>query len=265
MLDPSKALSSLPPGLRDPLLKEYESIVQNYMERRWSPSELSGGLFSEIVYSILDGHAKGTYSTTPFKPASMVDACKKLENNSHVPRSFQILLPRLLPALYEVRNNRGVGHVGGDVDPNHMDALLVVSMCNWIMAELVRVFHSMSVDNAQALADILVERRVPLVWQDTDIKRVLNPKMPIKQQVLLLLASATGKCSVADLQKWTDSKSVEHKKYFTRSIRALHAGRLVELSADETVAQILPPGGNAVTDLIAKSISPPKMKKRRRR
>src|SRR3979411_1915836 len=67
----------------------------------------SGGKFCEIVFTILDGHAKSTYPTSPAKPKRFVDDCRKLENNSHVPRSFQILIPRLLPALYEVRNNRG--------------------------------------------------------------------------------------------------------------------------------------------------------------
>ena len=125
MIKPAQALAAVPSGLRHPLLKEYKSIVQNYMERRWSPSELSGGKFCEIVYTILDGHAKGAYAAKPSKPSNFVDACKKLENNAGVPRSFQILIPRTLPSLYEIRNNRGVGHVGGDVDPNHMDALAV--------------------------------------------------------------------------------------------------------------------------------------------
>jgi hypothetical protein len=48
----------------------------------------------------------------------------------------------MLPALYEVRNNRNVGHTGGDVDPNHMDSVAVLSKCNWIMGELVRVYHT---------------------------------------------------------------------------------------------------------------------------
>lgn len=69
-----------------------------------------------------------------------------------MPRSFQILIPRLLPALYEIRNNRNVGHVGGDVDPNFMDSTAVLGTANWIMAELVRVFHSVSTPEAQAIA-----------------------------------------------------------------------------------------------------------------
>ena len=131
----SSALSAIPSGLRTPLIAEYQSIVQNFLEHRWLPSELSGGRFSEIVYTILDGHAKSAYASSPKKPSNFKDACTKLESNSGVPRSFQILIPRLLPALYEIRNNRSVGHVGGDVDPNHMDSAAVLAMCNWVMCE----------------------------------------------------------------------------------------------------------------------------------
>ena len=61
----------------------------------------------------------------------------------------------MLIALCEVRNNRGVGHVGGDVDPNHMDAACVLEMSKWVMSELVRVFHDTSTEDATAAVDSL--------------------------------------------------------------------------------------------------------------
>jgi hypothetical protein len=137
----------------------------------------------------------------------ILKACKLLENNRHVPRSFQILIPRLLPALFEVRNNRGVGHAGGDVDPNHMDAVFVLTSCNWIMAELVRVFHRVLIPEAQDIVDKLVERRMPLLWIRDDMRRVLDPKMGLREQVLLLLCTSPGKISTADLQNWTGYKN----------------------------------------------------------
>jgi len=130
MVTPQQALAIIPDGLRKPLIDEYQSIVGNFMERRWGASELSGGRFCEIVYSILDGHAKDTYPSKPSKPGNFVSACRRLESNTNMPRSFQILIPRLLPALYEIRNNRNVGHVGGDVNPNFMDSTAVVSMAS---------------------------------------------------------------------------------------------------------------------------------------
>jgi hypothetical protein len=61
-----------------PLLAEFSQIVSNFMERRWTSTELSGGRFCEIVYTILDGHARGSYSASPIKPANFVDACRRL-------------------------------------------------------------------------------------------------------------------------------------------------------------------------------------------
>jgi hypothetical protein len=101
MITAAKALSSIPAGLRDPLITEFHTIAQNFLEQRWLPSELSGGRFSEFVYTILDGHAKKSYATAPSKPGNFVEACRKLESNTHASRSFQILIPRMLPAFIE--------------------------------------------------------------------------------------------------------------------------------------------------------------------
>lgn len=244
------ALANLPEGLRKPLLDEYQYIVQNYAEHRWSPAELSGGRFCEIVYTILEGHAQGKFPLKPSKPKDFVAACRKLEQNRKVPRSFQILIPRLLPALYEVRNNRGVGHVGGDVDPNHMDATYILTSCNWVMAELVRVFHTISTAEATKVAGSLVERRIPLIWEDGNMRRVLDPKMKLRPQVLVLLATSTGTVQTSDLLEWIGYKNAT---YFRKLLRQMHNERLVELSNDERCVQILPPGSKAAANFIGQS------------
>jgi hypothetical protein len=248
MINPATILTAIPSTLRDPLLDEYKSIVQNFFERRWSPAELSGGKFSEIVYTILDGHAKKLYAAAPAKPANFVGACRALENNTGVSRSFQILIPRLLPALYEIRNNRGVGHAGGDVDPNHMDATAVLSSANWIMAELVRVYHTVSVTEAQAVVDALVEQRVPLIWEVAGAKRVLDPSIGLKNQILALLASSATTPSSTDLLAWTECQ--DHA-YFLRTLRKLHDDRLIEFQQSTSQVYLLPPGSVAISAVLS--------------
>ena len=179
-------------------------------------------------------------------------ACKSLESNARVPRSFQILIPRVLPALYEIRNNRGVGRVGGDVDPNHMDATFVLSCCNWEMAELVRVMHSLEVPQAQSLVDSTVERRIPLVWHGSAMKRVLNPEVKAPDQILLLLASSGTKVRFKDLQLWTGYKNVTR---FSKLIRSMHDQRLVEFSEAEGVVEILPPGSAIVSEIAGSAVA----------
>jgi len=242
-------LNSIPDGLKGPLIMEYNNIVQHFMEKRWTGSELSGGKFCEIVFTILDGHAKNSYASTPSKPANFVDACKRLEGNSHVPRSFQILIPRMLPTLYEIRNNRNVGHVGGDVDPNSMDALAVVTMCSWILGEMIRVFHNTTISEAQKAVEFITYRKIPLVWETGDIKRVLNPKMSLKDQILLLISSTPNKTNIDVLQKWIEYKN---RGYYIKLLHQLHSARLIELSNNETEIEILPPGTRHIENIIAK-------------
>jgi hypothetical protein len=248
MITTDQALAEIPEGLRSPLIEEYNTIVHNYLHRRWTPAELSGGKFCEIIYTILKGYAEGNYAPSPIKPKDFVSACRALEANSSSPRSFQILIPRMLPALYEVRNNRGVGHVGGDVDPNHMDANVVLAMASWIMAELMRVFHSLSIQDAQKLADSLVERRTPIVWQSGDIRRVLRPDMSFQEQVLILLAACSSQVTKEDLLRWIEPTN---RSYFFQVLRAMHKSRYIELSSDEKLVELLPPGMEIAEQLIA--------------
>lgn len=231
------------------MLDEYRAILQNYLEHRWSPAELSGGRFCEIVFTILDGYAKSAYATAPTKPPDFVGACRQLEKNGNVPRSFKILIPRLLPALYEIRNNRGVGHVGGDVNPNHMDATAVVAMANWVMGELVRVLHSLDVRDAQEVVDALAERRIPVVWEKDGFKRVLNTDYKLADQVLLLCGTAPGTVAVVDLLAWTEASD---QKYFIRLLRRLHKERKLEFRENSGTVELLPPGAARVASLLEK-------------
>jgi hypothetical protein len=252
MLSAANAFAALPTGLRSPLLNEYNSILQNFMEQRWTPAELSGGKFCEIVYTILDGFAKKSYAAAPTKPRNFVEACKRLESNAGVPRSFQILIPRVLPPLYEIRNNRNVGHVGGDVDPSFMDSSTVLSIASWVMAELIRVLHAVSVEEAQAVVNSLSERRVPLVWESGAIKRVLNPSLSLRDQILVLLASCPGRIEIVQLRAWTEAKNLAH---FKKTLGALHKARLVEVSEGKTRAELLPPGSITATEIIVAHLS----------
>jgi hypothetical protein len=245
MLNSAALFASLPVTLRDELIACYQEIVRNYLERRWEPAELNGGKFCEVVYTILDGATSGTFANSARKPARMVDACRALEGKPAVAtrvgdRSLRVLLPRLLPFLYEIRNNRGVGHVGGDVDPNHEDAEAVLAMASWVMAELVRIFHKVSLSDAQAAVESLVQKRHPLVWSVEGIKRVLNPTMSKSTQTLVLLYSEPGWVQTDTLCKWVEYSSLA--MYRTRILRPLHQRRFVEHDADQGRVRITPAG-----------------------
>jgi hypothetical protein len=251
-IDPNTLLAALPAALRDPLLETYREIVSNFAEHRWEPSELNGGKFCEVVYTILHGSITGTFAVAPSKPRNMKDACNALEQNPSTGRpgdhSLRILLPRTLPSLYDVRNNRGVGHVGGDVNPNMMDATVVYSMASWILAELVRVFHQVPIKEAQEAVDALSERKLSLIWDPGTVKRVLDNKMGASDQTLVLLHQALA---------WVEEKSlfssVEYSggaMYRKRVLDKLHKARMIEFDKAGARARISPKGSAYVEEKI---------------
>ena len=239
---PADAFSVLPDKLRDELLGSFGEIVKNYAERRWEPAELNGGKLCEVVFSIVKGSHDGAFPARASKPRNMVAACQALEKEpaGGSPRSVRIQIPRMLIALYEVRNNRNVGHVGGDVDPNHMDAVCVLQMSKWIVAELIRVLHDMPVDEAAHLVDALVERETPLVWKVGSKLRVLDPAMSMKEKTLVLLHASVDPLNEKQLCDW-----VEHSNasvYRRDVLRRAHQAKLIEYDRSTGTVQISPRG-----------------------
>lgn len=247
-LKPADAFKSLPTGLRDDLLNAYSEIVRNFAERRWEPAELNGGKLCEAAYTIIRGVADGSFQPRSKKPRNMVDACKDMEKETAQPRSVKIQIPRMIVALYEIRNNRGVGHAGGDVDPNDMDATAVLYMSKWLVAELVRVLHTLTTTEATELVEVLIERQVALVWSSGDKKRVLKPGLTWKKNTLLLMMSETGEVAEADLVRWIEHKALP--AYRRDVLRPGHKARLWEYDEGARTVRLLTPGIEAAEQIV---------------
>lgn len=231
-------LGALPDGLRNPLIETFNSILDDFRTSRWEDASAGGGKLCEIVYSIIDGYLRGSFPLKPSKPANLVDACRALEkappSGKPGDRSVRIHIPRVLPPVYEIRNNRNVGHVGGDVDPNHMDASYVVGAAKWLLAELVRIFHSTDAAAASQIVETIIQRETATVWVIGGKRRVLIPGLTMKDKVVILLHDAGGRATEAELLDWTEHTN---PSVFRRDIlRPLHKQRLIEY--DETTREV---------------------------
>jgi len=256
VIDLSTLLTAIPEGLRTPLLQSYQAIVANYIEHRWEPSELNGAKFCEAVYCIIEGSINGKFADAVSKgPRDMVAACRSLENKGRIligDNSLRILIPKMLLPLLEIRNHRNVGHVGGDVDPNFMDATAVYAMSSWILAELIRVWHDVSPEEAQSVVNILVERKHSLVWAATGgTTRVLDPNMSPEDQTLLLLHGKASWTAENDLFKSVEYSSAGN--FRNRVLQPLHDMRLLEYDKALKRVHITPNGVQQVEERILKS------------
>lgn len=251
-LAPQDAFSVLPTTLRDDLLNAFNEIVNNYREHRWEPSELNGGKLCEAVYTICKGWLEGgAYPPRAAKPSRFPNKCWEMESAyQQVPnsRSARILIPRMMIGLYDVRNNRGVGHAGADVDPNQMDATVVLYTAKWLVAELVRLLHTLTTDEATAVVDGLIQREVAWIWAHEDKKRVLQKGLTWKQQTLLLLLTESGDVNESDVFRWLEHPGLP--SFRKDVLKQLHKSRLVEYDVTARTVRLLPPGVTAAEALL---------------
>jgi len=243
-------LAQLPRRIRAELFAAFNQILRNYRERRWEPSELNAGKLCEIVYTIIRGHVDGTIPNKAQKPRNMLDASRQFEHlpGSVWPRSIRIQIPRMLIALYEIRNNRGVGHAGSDVNPNEMDANCVVEMSKWLVAELVRLFHGVDTEAARTAVSAIIQRRLPLVWKVGNRLRVLDTSLSYLEKTLVLLYHSSRAVDESDLFDWVEHSNAS--AYRRDVLRKAHKDRLLEYDAFGGTVRISPKGISLVEQSI---------------
>lgn len=168
--------------------------------------------------------------------------------------SLRIIIPRALVFLFTLRGKRGIGHVGGDVEANAIDGSTILKVCDWVVIELIRIYHKLSLEDAQALVDSLTARSLPDVWAINGRKRVLRDGLTYPQQVLLLLYSdsATGVLS-EDLFDWTEHSNLAMFK--TSVLNPLHKKRLIEYDREEEMIFLSPLGTAEVEKNLLKGVA----------
>lgn len=176
----------------------------------------------------------------------LIGKFRSIENlpTGSVHESYRIHIPRVLVAMYNVRNKRGVGHLGGDVIPNLIDSSLLIACADWVMAELFSIYFKCPLEEAQNIVNAFAQRTLILVHEIDDVKRVLLPKLSQRNQTLLLLASSyPNKISVEELIK--SIEPARKSRYQNEVLRKLHKERIIEYD-DSGWCVALPTGLNSV-------------------
>ncbi len=244
-------LGGLPAGLRQELVEELNKIERHFRQGRWEPAELDGGRLCEIVYSIVKGQLDGAMPDRAYKPADLVGAIKALEKTPATagPRSLRVTIPRVLLGIVEIRNDRDVGHVGGEVPSSLMDATYVVSGAKWLVAELIRFYHQVDTTVATDFVEALIVRETPAVWSVADVKRVLVPGLSMRDRVLLLLDSTPG--AVADTELWRWTAYTNLSVFRQKVLAGLHDDGLVHFDRRTGLVHLSPVGSRYVASRLA--------------
>ncbi len=197
----SQLASQFDPGVVNELLKTYVEAKRHYYAGDHRPNAVEAGRFCEAAFRILQEAIDGKGTFTPLgTQLQSVDsllgqlASRRFQSATHQ-RDWQqdsvgLHIPRALRVIYDIRNKRDTAHLGVGIDPNKQDAMLVVSLMDWVVAEFVRLYHSVSANEAFQIVRGLVSPKVPVIQEFDGEPMVLNRSFNIEHCVLVLLYRA---------------------------------------------------------------------------
>jgi hypothetical protein len=240
--------NKIPQDITTVLIDEYLHIKQQFFLRRFQPAELNAARFSECVVRLIEFLDTGSH-TAFGKQLDTEKIINRVVNNTSLPEGIRFFIPRITRVLLDIRNKRNVAHVGGEVSPNYSDSLFVSQSADWILIEIIRNYHSNSIDEARKIVEGINETKIPVIAEIDGFVRVQNTKMTAEQKTLLILYyKQPNKVNESDLAKWI--KYGNTSRYKTQILKKLDDDVLIHRVKDFCI--LLPKG----IAYVEKNISP---------
>lgn len=252
------ALMGINDAFRDKIIDVYIELKKRYAKSFFSDEYdavgISSGKFCEYVYRFLEFEIFKKY--TPFDKhiSNFPNELNKLTQapSTSANESIRVIIPRALLLVYTLRNKRGIGHIGGDVHANEIDIATIVKNTDWVVCELIRIYHNLSLEEAQLIVNSLNIKMLPDIWNIDGKKRILKVGLSFSEKTLLLLYNELdNSANIKDLFNWAEYSSLS--MYKSKIIKTLHKEKLVEFDEKSLIVTISPKGIHNIETLLIKS------------
>lgn len=215
---------SLDAVLVDELLAAYQEAKRNFYLGGLRLSAVEGGRFCEAAFRLLQQCTTGKFD--PLGKQVDSDGLIKLLANipaAQQPESVRLHIPRALRVVYDIRNKRDNAHLADGIDPNLQDASLVVAILDWVVAEFVRLYHSVTPNEARSMVENIVTRKAPAVEDFDGFLKVLRTDLGASDFVLLLLYQRGQQgATFAEIEAWIRPKM---RSNLRRTLASLEHGK----------------------------------------
>lgn len=246
-------LQKIPAAFRSRIVKEYLNIKSRFRKGDLDSSGLSCGKFCEETLRFLQEMLVGTHIGFTEEIRNFQGEISKLEklDKAKGNDSLRIIIPRALAFLYTLRNKRNIGHSGGDVEANQIDSLTIGKISDWVICELIRIFHDKSLEEAQQIVDFISSRDIPVIWEVNGKKRVLKENSSAKEKVLLLTYSQDEHgVFFEDLINWVEYQNKTDFK--SKVLLPLHREGMIEFDKELNMIFLSPKGSKKVEEFFLK-------------
>lgn len=230
--------AGVPAELAREILESFSEARRRFHLADFMPNAVAGGRFSEAVLRLLEWTSTGAYvplADPRFKAETIINRLAALPAGSFS-ESVRLHIPRAVRVIYDIRNKRNTAHLSDGIDPNIQDANLVVSTMSWVLAELVRLHHSVSAHETQMIIEGLVTREVPMIQVFDGHPRLLKTVGASDHVLILLYWAGPDPITKAVLAGWLTASM---RTNLTRTLNNLHAKNLVHFAGSAAQLTIL--------------------------
>ncbi|MEL4897878.1 hypothetical protein [Crocosphaera sp. Alani8] len=230
---------SIPQEILTSLIDEYQNIKQQFFLRKFQPAELNAARFSECILRLLEYLDQGNYTAFKDNIKNTENLINRVGNNTKLPEEIRFYIPQLIRIILRIRNKRDVAHVGGEVNPNYSDSLLVSNCVDWILIEIIRNYHVNSIDEARKIVESINETKIPIIVEIDGFIRIQNTKLKSDQKTLLIVYyKQPNKVKDTDLMAWLRYNNAS--RYRTKILKLLDNEALIHY--EDGFCTILPKG-----------------------
>ena len=224
--------TAYPSELVDSMLTSYENALAEYKKEHWQYFGNEIGQFVEVARRMIEYQLDNRYTPLADKLANFNERILTAWENydSKFSEVYRIVIPRCLYSMYCLRNKRGMIHKS-HIDPNRMDASVLLSNTKWVLAEIFRQVSTMSFEETEEIVNSIMCKESSIIWDTGNGLRILDTKMSCKNKVLCLLYMKNGQLDT-DLQKSTEYKNTTE---FKRVLRTLHKEKLIEYADSKCI------------------------------
>ena len=169
------------------LVEAYEELVSQHRSGNLEVALVKAGRFVENTLRAIE-YVRTSVVLSEIK--SVRATICQIENDTALPESLRLLVPRVVSGMmYDLRSKRDAVHVK-EIDPRRIDTFLCISAASWVMAELLRLYHSS--DEAAVARCMLALSRTSIPYIEfIEGETFVGQNVPAAIELLLLLANAS--------------------------------------------------------------------------
>ena len=172
------------PELINTLLNRFEEVISEYLLENYEVVLIKVGKLVEDFYQILDYIMRKKIASKPNLP-KIRERMEKAVNNQKISPFLRFLVGDSLQIAYRFRNKRDGAH-SVDFIANKIDSQYVINIIKWCLAELIREFSNLSLEECLKLIEPVIEEPVAHIQQFGDDFLVLH-HLSASNEILTLL------------------------------------------------------------------------------